>query len=120
MVHERAQRLCLVRAFRQFRQLPFGMSEEVIDRLSQRGLRGLERCRLPVHLQTVIVVSQPRLVQPPHRRDPLDPFLAPVRQPGVAGRAVDKISPQVGPAPCDLDFSRGVFEALDLRVIGLI
>ena len=43
---------------------------------------------------------QPRLVQAVDRRDPLDPTLAPLRQPHLAGSALDKVSPLVAPAPC--------------------
>ena len=46
VVHQRAQRLRLARAVRQFGQLPFGIGEEAIGGFFQRGLGRLERCRL--------------------------------------------------------------------------
>ena len=46
-----------------------------------------------------VVMDQARLVQAIDQRNPLDPSPAPMRQPHFAGRAVDKITALMRPAP---------------------
>ena len=95
MVDERAQRPGFARVARQGCQFRLGVGEQVVERLLQFA-RALPERRL-LAFAAGVVMFQPRLVQPEDPGDPLDPCLAPLRQPFLAGRAVDKIAARVAP-----------------------
>ncbi len=100
LVDEDAQPLAMfrqeahARGVRQGGQLRVG--EQALDRFLKIVLGRVERRCLKS--EPGIVMLQPCVVQPEDLCDPLDPSLTPLRQPHLASRAVDKVSPCVAPA----------------------
>ena len=94
MFRQGAQRLAFARGVGQGGQLRVG--EQALDRLSKIVLRRVERRCLK--FEPGVVMLQPCVVQPEDLRDPLDLSLTPLRQPLLAGRAVDKVPANMRPA----------------------
>ena len=61
MIHQRAQRLALARLVGQAGELLFGLREQAVERPLQPALRRIERWRLA--LKAEVVMLQTRLVQ---------------------------------------------------------
>jgi len=100
VVQQRAQGLGLRRGFRKLPQLALGFREQRGDRALQLGLRRLEpRRREPAGIEA----AEPDGVQPVDLRDPVDPFVAPLRQLRPPGRALQEIAPGVSPAEAQDD-----------------